>query len=191
MKYKDKQINFNTNTVQEILIKILLLKIDDINNSYIPAINSQTIIEKLKSLNELMSVEILNTILNYYSQQLNIYLVINILINADYDDNNIELLQNLINENTSEYDYKNFNLTFTKSRLLDKLLTQSNNDNEQNADIDTSNPQTLIQSGTVGGLSVKNKKYIKNHKTRNKKRKNKKQTIKKKNNKIKRNTRRR
>jgi hypothetical protein len=191
MKYQDKQINFNTNTVQEILIKILLLKIDDINNSYIPAITSKSIIEKLQSINSSLSVENLNTILNYYSQQLSLYSIINIIINSNYnDDDNIELLQKLINENTSDYDYKHLNLTFTKRRLLDKLLTQSNNDNEQNANIETSNPQSLIQSNTVGGVSVKNKRDIKNHKTRNNKRKNKNQTIKKKNNKIKRNTRR-
>ncbi len=192
MKYQDKQINFNTNTVQEILIKILLFKIDDINNSYVPAINSKNIIEKLKSINTSLSVEMLNTISNYYSQQLSLYSIINIIINADYEnqDEYNMLLKNLIYENIPDYYYKQFKLSFTKDQLLNKLLTQSNNDNEENEDIETSNPQTLIQSGTVGGVSIKNKKYIKNNKTRNNKFKNKKLTIKKRNNKIKRNTRR-
>jgi hypothetical protein len=67
----------------------------------------------------------MNKILNIYSEQLNIFSLIDTVINTDYDTTEMkELFASIINDNIKEYTYKQLNFPFTKLDLINKALTE-------------------------------------------------------------------
>jgi hypothetical protein len=126
--YPDLTINFETNNVKDLFVKILLSKIELINHSFVPAITNNDIIQTIESVNKDFSIIKINTILNRYNSQLNYFSIIYSIINYDTVDKNPEILFDLINENTNNYDYIELNLPFTKQQLLEKII---NNQEQQ------------------------------------------------------------
>jgi hypothetical protein len=123
--YIDLSIN-QTDNIKDIFIKILLLDINSINSSYVPIINNDKIIDDLKKIDLSYNVEQMNNILNKYQEQLNIFSLIDTIINTDYDTTEMkELLASIIDDNIKEYNYKQLNLPFTKLDLLKMALTQN------------------------------------------------------------------
>ena len=119
--YSDLTINFETDSVKDILNKILLTKIMQINKSYIPAITNNDIIKSLENINNDYTIEQLSSIINRYDSQFNYFTIIYSITNYGVGDDDQDLLFNLIIENTTEYDYKELNLGFMRQNLIEKL----------------------------------------------------------------------
>jgi hypothetical protein len=125
-KYPNKDINLQDNTpkdfnyFKDLINKILLIYIEYINTSFIPKINTNTILDELEKIKNTYSVEQMNTILNMYSRQLDIYMVINRIMNAE-ELSNIDLI-NIINDNLNYNTYNSLNIPFTLFQLKYKLL---------------------------------------------------------------------
>ena len=125
-KYPNKDINLQDdipkdfNYFKDLINKILLIYIDYINTSFIPKINTNTILDELEKIKNTYSVEEMNTILNMYSRQLDIYMVINRIMNAE-ELSNIDLI-NIINDNLNYNTYNSLNIPFTLLQLKYKIL---------------------------------------------------------------------
>jgi hypothetical protein len=123
-KYVDVTINEN-DTINDIVIKILLKDINFINSSYLPVLTTDKIIDKLNKVDETYTVQQMNTIKNLYSGQLELYSLIDTVIVMDYDDINVrEYLANLVSENIDDNRYIDLKLPFTKQELLEKIINK-------------------------------------------------------------------
>ena len=76
--------------------------------------------DELEKIKNTYSVEEMNTILNMYSRQLDIYMVINRIMNAE-ELSNIDLI-NIINDNLNYNTYNSLNIPFTLLQLKYKIL---------------------------------------------------------------------
>jgi hypothetical protein len=125
-KYPNKDLNLQDDTpkdfnyFKDLINKILLIYIDYINTSFIPKINTNTILDELEKIKNTDSVDQMNTILNMYSRQLDIYMVINRIMNVE-ELSNIDLI-NIINDNLNYNTYNSLNIPFTLLQLKYKLL---------------------------------------------------------------------
>lgn len=124
-KYPNKDLNLQDdipkdfNYFKDLINKILLIYIDYINTSFIPNINTNTILDELEKIKNTYSVEQMNTILNMYSRQFDIYMVINRIMNAE-ELSNIDLI-NIINDNLNYNTYNSLNIPFTLFQLKYKI----------------------------------------------------------------------
>ncbi len=124
-QYIDSNINEN-DTVKDIIVKILVKDINLINSSYTPVLNVEEIVDTINKIDETYTVEQMNTIKNLYSSQLELYSLINTVINFDYENaDEREYLVDLINENINENRFNEFKLSFTKAQLLNAVLTDN------------------------------------------------------------------
>lgn len=122
-QYVDSNIN-KSDIVKDIIVKILLKDINLINSSYVPLLNTDEIVDTINNIDETYTVEQMNTVKNLYSSQLEIYSLINTVMNIDYEDvNERQYLVDLINENINENRYNDLNLPFIRSELLNAILT--------------------------------------------------------------------
>lgn len=119
-----KNCNLKLDSSKTLVIKVLLLYIDLINNSYTPKIDSNLIIKSINKIDETFTIEQMNTILNTYSKQLDTYMVINNIIN-NKELSNIDLVNLLIN--TIDYNsYNSLNLPFPFLILKNTIKNNSN-----------------------------------------------------------------
>lgn len=133
-KYTNLEINFDTDNNKEIVIKIFLKNIKLINSSFIPNINHTNILNVLEKIETSYSIERLNTILNLYSTQLNIYSNIYFIDNSiklDENDDAIDYLSNtdLVNllDSINNYTYEQLYIPLSKNDLEKKILNSSVN----------------------------------------------------------------
>ena len=213
-KYNSLILNYNEDDGKQLVIKILLLYIELVNKSFIPNINSNTIISVIEKVDISYSVEKMNTIINTYSKQLNTYMVINGLINTE-EISNIDLI-NILNSSISNNIYNFLELQFSilllKNKIMSKELytgeTKTPEIEEPKIEEPLKREQKILRqtpidytklypkenmfslnqqaiTAAAGGMSMKHKKNKKYLKTRNNKNKVKaRKTIKKRNNKI-------
>lgn len=210
-EYNSLILNYDEDDGKQLLIKILLLYIELVNKSFIPNINSNTIISVIEKVDISYSVEKMNKIINTYSIQLNTYMVINGLMNTE-EISNIDLI-NILNSSISNNTYYSLDLPFSMFLLKNKIMSKDIYNGEMETPeieepeieeplkqqqkilrptpIDYTklypkeNMFSLNQqaiTAAAGGMSMKHKKNKKYLKTRNNKIKARK-TIKKKNNK--------
>lgn len=177
-QYQDLNINYENDTVYEVFVKFLLIKINMINNSFMPAIKNADIIQTIENVNTDYSFEQINTILNRYNTQFNLFSVIDSIINYNIVNENGQLLVDLINDNTSDYEYSELKLGFNKVDLINRVLMTEGNENQNHLTIDNNVSSSPIKQKIMMAGSIKNKRKQHN-KTRNSKRKNKRNTVKK------------
>lgn len=172
LSYNDDLIDVNADT-RTIIIKILLKYINYINTTYTPIITTENIINDINKIDNSYSVEKINYVLNTYNSQLELYFLIN---NISTGENSAQDLIDIINENISDYQFKQLNLPFSKYQLINIIINQ-------------------YIPNVSGGLKIKHKSFKTKHKYNKKSRRlsvNKKlhSSIKKRQVKLKRNTRR-
>lgn len=110
----------NITSCQELIIKISMLNIESINKTFIPNISSNDILTKIISIDNSYSIDEMNSILNTYNNQLDMYkLIQNVSEPNNYT--NIELI-NIFNESISDIEINNLNLPYSKYTLQDMLL---------------------------------------------------------------------
>lgn len=194
-RFRDFTINLDDN-VKTVFIKILLHYLNITNLSFTPNVDSKKITDVLNKIDLSYTTDQMNTIINLYSNQFNLYSLIYTLLNTNYSGEKKQLLVDLINENTDDYIYKELELPFTKLELLIRAMNfedeSSENELYQNK-MDVIKPVEIIPQRTFvptsgGSLKHKRKNIIK---TRKMKKIHKKGTIKKRHMKYKKNTRRR
>jgi len=141
--YQTLLINYNENS-KDIIIKILLKNILQINSSYVPSINSNDIISEIQNINNTYTIHQLVSITNTYSGQFNLYMVIYGLINAETLTN--EQLLNILNDTISDYVYGTLNLPIPKPILQQKIINEI-------IPIET-DPDELSNSGQLPAVNV-------------------------------------
>ena len=143
-------------TAKDIVIKILLLYIQSINNSYIPKINSNSIINSINKIDGTYTTEQMNTIINTYSRQLDTYIIIDELI-SNNQISNIDLI-NILNNSISYNTYISLNISIPfiilKNIIMNKPIPiqfqEEEQEEEQKEEVQTKQqiitPKTNIQS---------------------------------------------
>jgi hypothetical protein len=121
-KYYNLLLKFNIDDGKTLVIKILLLYIKLVNDSFIPNINSNDIINTIEKVDNSYSTEKMNTILNTYSIQLDTYMVIYGLINTD-EITNIDLI-NIFNSSISYNIYRSLDIPFSMLMLKNKIMNK-------------------------------------------------------------------
>lgn len=121
-KFNTLTLNYGEDDGKQLVIKILLLYIELVNKSFIPNINSNTIINVIEKVDISYSVEKMNTIINTYSTQLNTYMVINGLMNTE-EISNIDLI-NILNSSISNTIYNSLELPFSIFLLKNKIMSK-------------------------------------------------------------------
>ena len=103
---------------------LMIININLINSSYIPLLTVEEIVSEIDKINDTYTVEQMNTIKHLYSSQLEIYSIINTVINIEYDDvNERRYLSDLLNVTINDIRYNDLKLPFIKSTLLDAIST--------------------------------------------------------------------
>lgn len=126
-KYVDLNIT-KTDSLKDIIVKILVSDINSINLSYFPALTSDKILDKINKVDDSYTVEQMNSIKNLYFKQFETYSLIDTVSNTDYEDKSERLLLiDLIDENMSENRYKQLKIPFNKLQLLNAILTNDTN----------------------------------------------------------------
>lgn len=155
---KYSNISFDTiSDSKELLIKILMLNINLINESFTPIVTSNDIISIIKNIDGNYTLEQLINIFNLYAEQLDMYMIIYGILNTDYTP--IQLV-NLLNENITDHTYQLLNIPFTKydfQQSFKELVNENSdiNDNFQN--------QIKIVEPSAGAntrKNIKNKKLL-------------------------------
>ena len=143
-------------TAKDIVIKILLLYIQSINNSFIPKINSNSIINSINKIDGTYTTEQMNTIINTYSRQLDTYIIIDELI-SNNQISNIDLI-NILNNSISYNTYISLNIPIPfiilKNIIMNKPIPiqfqEEEQEEEQKEEVQTKQqiitPKTNIQS---------------------------------------------
>ena len=153
-KYPNKDINLQDdipkdfNYFKDLINKILLIYIDYTNSSFIPKINTNTIIDELEKIKNTYTVDKMNTILNMYSRQLDIYMVINRIMNAE-ELSNIDLI-NIINDNLNYNTYNSLNIPFTLLQLKYRLMT--GDISEKGLNIEDLSVDNFSEKGVAEGI---------------------------------------
>ena len=109
----------NITSCQELIIKIAMLNIENINKSFVPKITSSEILNKIIAIDNSYSVDEMISILNTYKNQLDMYKLINIVESNEYT--RVELI-NLLNENISDITLNDLKLPYSKYALKARLL---------------------------------------------------------------------
>ena len=109
----------NITSCQELIIKIAMLNIENINKSFVPKIETSDILNKIIAIDNSYSVDEMISILNTYKYQLDMYGLINSVELNDYT--NIEII-NLLNENITDIALTDLDLPYSKYELTAMLL---------------------------------------------------------------------
>lgn len=109
----------NITSCQELIIKIVMLNIENLNKSFVPKITSTEILNKIIAIDNSYSVDEMISILNTYKNQLDMYKLINIVESNEYTS--MDLI-NLLNENISDITLNDLNLPYSKYALKARLL---------------------------------------------------------------------
>jgi hypothetical protein len=117
---KPFEIDENINTI---LVKIFIKNIAFINSSFSPEVNFSNIIESFSKVNNSYTVEQISSLLNLYSEQLEMYSLIN---NIDNEDITPLELSTLINDSISDLTLNYLKVPYLKYELERKLLGEEN-----------------------------------------------------------------
>ncbi len=121
---ENDNLNIKENgNLKDVVIQILLKNLDIVNSSHVPKATNEQILNVLRNINNDYNVEKMNTIKNIYSSQFEMYSLIDMVMNIDYDnEDDRKYLVELINENINDIRFEDLRLAFTKQELLDKIL---------------------------------------------------------------------
>jgi hypothetical protein len=198
-KFEDMPASKNSKLM---VISIFLKNIDFINKSFYPNINSQTIIDNFNRVDNSYSVSKMNSLLDIYSSQLEMYSLIQEIMNSnDVEDNAINDEDNMSNDNEEDNNYytrgqlaKLFDNSisdvtlfsigspYNKYEIEKKILLGLGDDesvpqvNEEEVhrddDIHNDEATNIIHNDTAGGNTKKRRNNKKIMKTRNNKKVN-------------------
>jgi hypothetical protein len=109
----------NITSCQELIFKIAMLNIENVNKSFVPKMTSSEILNKITAIDNSYSIDEMISILNTYKNQLDMYKLIDIVESNEYTS--IDLI-NLLNENISDITLNDLNLPYSKYVLKSMLL---------------------------------------------------------------------
>jgi hypothetical protein len=115
-----------------LVIKIFLINIDFINKSFSPVIDYNTIIKNFNVVDDNYTTEQMNSLLNLYSSQLNLYTLINDIILSDYTS--LELA-NLLHDSTSDNTLNDLEIPYLKYELERKIIDENKLDNKSSEQV--------------------------------------------------------
>ena len=195
------------------IIKIFLKNIDFINKSFYPNINYQIIIDNFSRVDDIYSVSKMNSLLDIYSSQLEMYSLIGDIMNSnddeDTEDNNNytrRQLAEIFDNSISDITLNSIGIPYNKYEIEKKILLGLGDDefvpqandihNEVEMPRDEEEMHQDDETTNIDGGNNKKRKNTKKRrnnkkiiKTRNNKKQNKKKTIKKRNMKHKKHSR--
>ena len=106
-----------------LVIKIFLINIDFINKSFSPIIDYNIIVKKFSLVDDTYTTEEMNSLLNLYSSQLNLYSLINDIILSNYSS--LELA-NLFHDSISDNTLNELEIPYFKYDLERKIMLENN-----------------------------------------------------------------
>lgn len=200
-RYTDTSFTLNDD-IRDIVIKILLKQIVEMNKSYIPNITSEDIIQTLDKIDDSYTIDQMVSVLNRYSNIFKIYQNINIISNS-YDMTPIDLI-NILNENIDNNSLLKLNIETVMYILKQKINEPTSIESDDIIQSDEYKPFSMTQFTSLSkpfsppfqsqirhnGGNTKKNKIKKNRNTKSNKKYSKKRTIKRRNPKHKKYSRR-